>query len=137
MTPTEELILEVLAARYRTGESLWTFDTRHRSALKRLEERGLVTVRAGPTPHLQVRLTEAGRQECLMEGWRPPHERIVEGIAEDLTDAAGLAWWAQQARTHGLDPAVTFAIAAAASRSLAKHGRLLDDDTAARIGDRP
>lgn len=134
MTPTEELILEVLAARYRTGESHWTFETHHAPALRRLEERGLVTVRPAPTPHLQARLTEAGRRECLMEGWRPPHERITEGIAEDLTDAAALTWWARQARTHGLDSRVVFAIAEAARTSLATHGRLLDDEDAVRLG---
>lgn len=75
-TPTEDLCLEVLAARYRLGERLWTFDARHKRALRALAQRGLVnlihgvlegTVRAG--------LTDAGLPECLDPAYAAPVHR--------------------------------------------------------------
>lgn len=42
LTPTEDLIMEVLIARHRLGETLWTFDARHSKTLNRLADRGLI-----------------------------------------------------------------------------------------------
>lgn len=42
MTPTQELIMEVLTARYRLGERLWTFDSVHQKRMDMLEAEGLV-----------------------------------------------------------------------------------------------
>lgn len=47
MTPTGELVLEVLAARRRLGESGWTFDAQHRQALRRLEADGYIGFKSG------------------------------------------------------------------------------------------
>lgn len=41
-TPSEALLLEVLVARFRLGQLLWTFDSRNKPALKRLEDKALV-----------------------------------------------------------------------------------------------
>lgn len=47
LTPTQDLLLEVLIARYRLGESYWTFDSRHKKMLEALASLGLVTVMHG------------------------------------------------------------------------------------------
>lgn len=61
MTPTEELVLEVLTARVRLGEQLWTYSTRFTPAVRSLEEAGWVGWKSGiventilvwPTPQL-------------------------------------------------------------------------------------
>ena len=76
MTPTEDLCLEVLAARHRLGEIWWTFDTRHHAALKRLESRGLVSVMHGIIEKtIRARLTDAGRDETLSTSYVPPIHR--------------------------------------------------------------
>lgn len=46
-TPTEELILDVLVARFRLGETIWPFDLRNAAALRRLESRGLINRMGG------------------------------------------------------------------------------------------
>jgi hypothetical protein len=127
LTPTEELVMEVLAARYRNGESYWTFSYRHRATLNRLAGKGLVDVEQAPTPNLEARLTEAGRRDWLWSGWTPPFKRIVKEIAEDLTDGAGISWWMAQAREHGLDADALLRVATAAGRTLVEHGRLIRD----------
>jgi hypothetical protein len=48
-TPTESLIIDVLVARYRLGDTLWTFDSRNMPALRKLEDRGLVHTLSGVT----------------------------------------------------------------------------------------
>lgn len=47
LTPTEELIIDVLVARFRLGDTLWTFDLRNAAALRRLESRGLINRMGG------------------------------------------------------------------------------------------
>jgi len=47
MTPTEELILEVLTARIRLGETCWTFDSKFTRQARALEGLGLVTWKSG------------------------------------------------------------------------------------------
>lgn len=43
LTPTEDLILEVLIARHRLGEPFWPVSTRSQKAINSLAEKGLVT----------------------------------------------------------------------------------------------
>lgn len=59
LTPSEELVLEVLVARHRLGETLWTFDARLTKQIESLADLGYVmpmngvvekTVRASLTP---------------------------------------------------------------------------------------
>jgi hypothetical protein len=47
LTPTEYLVMEVLAARVRLGESHWTFPTRIRPALRSLEAKKLIGWKSG------------------------------------------------------------------------------------------
>lgn len=76
LTPTEELVMEVLAARARTGETLWTFTSRApiTAAAKRLEDRGLVWVDTAPNA-FHAGLTDAGKAACLDPGYITPNER--------------------------------------------------------------
>jgi len=76
MTPTEELVMEVLAGRYRTGEAIWTFSRRQRPVMRRLEARGWVFFKEGIVEDtLLVGLTEAGKAEVLSPTYIPPFER--------------------------------------------------------------
>jgi DNA-binding MarR family transcriptional regulator len=76
LTPTEDLCLELLAARYRTGEDLWTFDSRHKRALESLQDKGLVNVVHGIVPKtVRASLTEDGKKEGLSDSYVPPIKR--------------------------------------------------------------
>src|SRR5882757_2966065 len=60
LPPTQQLVLDVLAARYRLGETMWTFSTNCQSAINALVVHGL----AGPMhvlidPPLRALLTAA------------------------------------------------------------------------------
>lgn len=85
MTPTEDLVLEVLAARYRLGHQLWTFKSRHSRVINSLVEQGLVfsmhgvvekTVRAG--------LTEKGMDAVLSPRYQSQTIRV--GSVLDMLD---------------------------------------------------
>jgi hypothetical protein len=59
-TPTEELILDILVARYRLGDTLWTFESRNMAALRKLEARGLIETTSGVTENtIRASLTDA------------------------------------------------------------------------------
>jgi hypothetical protein len=73
LPPTQYLILEVLAARVRLGEHMWTFPDRLRPALNALQERGLIWWRSAPTPNdVQAYLTDAGKREALSDTYAVP-----------------------------------------------------------------
>lgn len=62
LTPGEALVMEVLAARWRLGESLWTFDIRHGRWLDSLADKGLVQPMHGVVEKtLRAALTDAGK----------------------------------------------------------------------------
>lgn len=71
LPPTQYLILEVLAARYRTGEQTWTFPNRVRPALEALSAAGLIGWKAAPGLALAW-LTDAGRAAALSPTYKPP-----------------------------------------------------------------
>lgn len=61
-TPTESLVLEVLTARYRLGQNLWTFGTDIVPALNRLEEKKLIDWKSGIVENTtMVWLTDLGQ----------------------------------------------------------------------------
>lgn len=78
LPPTRYLILEVLAARHRLGEQLWTFPANIRPALGALADAGLVGWKGGIT-HGTVRawLTDTGRTAVLDGSYTPPDEAAV------------------------------------------------------------
>lgn len=76
LTPTQDLLMAVLSARWRLGENVWTFDARHRNQLKRLQSMDLVflmhgivekTVRAG--------LTDRGKRLYIDPKYKPKEIR--------------------------------------------------------------
>ena len=75
VTPTEDLLMEILAARYRLGEHLWTFDLRHKKPLERLEAKGLVTVLHGIVDQsLRASMTQAGIDTYVSKTYESPLE---------------------------------------------------------------
>jgi DNA-binding MarR family transcriptional regulator len=91
LTPTEELILDTLAARLRTGEHLWTFTSTLAARMRRLEAAGLVTSMGGVTENtIRASLTAAGRDAWLSSSWVPPLDTAERSdIARLLHDRCG------------------------------------------------
>jgi hypothetical protein len=70
-TPTEELILETLAARYRLGELVWTFSSRHNAALDKLAAKKLIHWKHGVVDHSSlVFFTDTGKAVMLANRYR-------------------------------------------------------------------
>lgn len=79
LTPTQDLILEVLAARYRLGEAVWTFDKRHRAVLQQLVTRKLVVLMHGITNDtVRAGLTKLGVGRYIDENYVPPIIKEIE-----------------------------------------------------------
>jgi len=69
LTPTADLIMEVLAARHRLGEPFWHFDIRHTKALNELASARLIWWQRGSQPKTaQVFLTDTGRASEYLSG---------------------------------------------------------------------
>lgn len=76
LTPTEDLLIEVLAARHRTGETVWTFATTHARTVRILAEKGLVAWKSGVIEKtILVWLTDDGRAYALDEEYTHPASR--------------------------------------------------------------
>jgi hypothetical protein len=94
LPPTQYLILDVLAARYRMGEQVWTFRSDLRPAIVALAKLGLVNELNGITPKsVRARLTNAGQVAVLLDGYEAPEVkrlranlRTVARYAEDTRD---------------------------------------------------
>jgi hypothetical protein len=88
LTPTEGLVLQVLAARYRLGERLYTFDSRVHAAINRLGERGLaIEVGSGVIEHTKrAMLSDKGKEYMLLDDYIPPfierHPELVDAWME-------------------------------------------------------
>jgi len=73
LTPTEDLIMEVLAARYRAGENLWPFDSKLKRMLEHLGDLGLINVMSGNVEKTyRASLTQAGREYALSATYEMP-----------------------------------------------------------------
>ena len=71
--PTQYLMLETLAARWRLGEVFWTFPKRMRPIAQRLEALELVTINGGNVPYtIRVALTDLGRRVVLSDTYDVP-----------------------------------------------------------------
>lgn len=100
LPPTKYLILEVLAARYRTGEHLWTFPKSVAKPLRELEHAGLVSLMGGIEPHtLRAKLTDKGIRETLSATYYPPHMTLAQGVDTLPSSNDDLMTWAC---SHGL-----------------------------------
>lgn len=70
-TPTEELILGIMIARYRLGDTLWTFKSHYRPYLRKLEAKGLIEVISGVTENtVRVSLSDDALIENGAEWFR-------------------------------------------------------------------
>lgn len=73
LTPIQELMLEVLAARYRLGEERWTFNRRFFAAANALGTMRLVEWKHGIVEKtILVWLTPAGKKLMLSDTYVPP-----------------------------------------------------------------
>lgn len=91
LPPTQQLVLEVLAARLRLGEPTWTFSTRMRAALEALEAGGWIGWKEGVVhATANVWLTEAGRHAALDPNYRPPTQVNVTPTDQQITEAMSL-----------------------------------------------
>ena len=80
LTPSEDLVLEVLAARYRLGEVVWTFELRHRSAINRLINRSLVETHDSLIPKtIRVSLTATGKLGIFHKDYTAPAFKTGKG----------------------------------------------------------
>lgn len=76
LTPTEELIGDVLAARARTGETMWTFDSRLTKQLLHLEALGLIGTTHGIIEKtVRAYLTEDGKARFISDKYVPPMDK--------------------------------------------------------------
>lgn len=70
---TQELIVEVLIARYRLGELLWPFPTSAGKSLKALTDKGIIGYQAASVEkHYNVWFTDAGKKRYLSFNYVPP-----------------------------------------------------------------
>lgn len=82
LTPTQDLVLEVLIARHRLGEQLWTFDSRLRRTVDQLAEFGLVIPMSGITERtVRATLTEEAK-----ERWITGSSYVPPILREQMTD---------------------------------------------------
>ena len=73
MTPTEDLIGEVLAARFRLGETWWPFPNATKPAASRMESAGLVDLTHGMVAGTyRARLTAKGLDVFISPTYQAP-----------------------------------------------------------------
>lgn len=73
LTPSENLIMEVLIARARLGEMIWTFDSNVKHHLASLEEKGAVMVLNGIVPKtVRAGLSDEAVMAFLSFDYSPP-----------------------------------------------------------------
>jgi len=79
VTPMQELAMEVLVARFRCGEAIWTFKSQHEPVLRQLEEDDLVFVMHGIVDgSVRAGLTDKGKGMFCANGYVPPILRDSE-----------------------------------------------------------
>lgn len=93
-TPTEELFMEVLAARTRLGEHYWTFSNRPAivKASKSLEGKGLVFLMNGAVERsFRAGLTEKGKDDVIDDEYTPPIQHGYSRCAMTAEEIAAVA----------------------------------------------
>lgn len=79
LKPKQELVMEVLTARFRLGEMFWTFRGRHEKTLRELEKLGLVEIMHGVVDDtVRASLTPLGEGMFVSRNYTPPIERRAE-----------------------------------------------------------
>ena len=102
LPPTQYLVLEVLAARYRLGEKTWSFPTSLERALMALQSAGLVDTFGSTRPKtLRARLTDKGIAASMDMTYSTPVPTLAQAIDTlPSTNDEYLTWM----REHGLGP---------------------------------
>lgn len=81
LPPTQYLMLDVLAARWRVGERLWTFPSGLTQVARALDRLGLVAWKSSTVQGtIMVWLTEAGRDAVLDPNYVLPGDRMGVGV---------------------------------------------------------
>ncbi len=89
LTPTQDLVMEVLAARWREGWALWTFDARHRRTLASLAALGLIHEKDGVVERTRLAwLTDRGRQAWRLDRPYSPPRAGETWVRADLRKPA-------------------------------------------------
>lgn len=85
LTPSEELVLEVLASRYRLGHNEWPFSSKHRKVLNSLQSKNYIYVESGKVQNTyDVSLTAKGKEATVSETYTPP---IYKFVKDEYVDA--------------------------------------------------
>lgn len=83
LPPVQYLILELLAARVRTGEQVWSFPDRLRPQLRKLAEAGLIGWKSSPAPGAcHAWFLEPGRTLMLLDDFQTPVTRLEKALEE-------------------------------------------------------
>jgi hypothetical protein len=91
LPPTQYLVMEVLAARHRLGETLWTFPSNLRQTMEQLARQQLIGWKSGVAPaSIQAWLTDTGRAEVLKPDYVPPILR-ADGYQRAIAVLNGVA----------------------------------------------
>lgn len=100
LPPTQYLILEVLAARYRHGEKTWSFPTSLDRPLLALQSAGLIDVFGSPHPKTaRARLTDEGIASSMDMTYSTPVLTLAQAI--ETLPSTNDEYWAWM-REHGL-----------------------------------
>jgi hypothetical protein len=76
---TQQLVMEVMAARYRLGENIWPFDRRAKNALAALSQAGYIGFKSGIVDHtFNVWLTDEGKAACMSATYKMPRPRVEQ-----------------------------------------------------------
>jgi hypothetical protein len=103
LSPTQYLLMEVLAARFRTGEPFWTFPTRLRWHALALADLGLVDVLSSPAPRtFRAELTDMGLSAAVDLTYSVPMPTLAQAIDTlPATNDEFLAWMREHGLGHG------------------------------------
>lgn len=83
LPPVQYLILELLAARIRTGEQVWSFPDRLRPQLRKLAEAGLIGWQSSPAPGAcHAWFLDPGRTLMLLDDFQTPVTRLEKALEE-------------------------------------------------------
>ena len=94
LTPTQELIMEVLASRYREGDQLWTFSSRLRRQLEAVASHGLIDVMHGIVEKtVRASLTDEGKAAWLSDAYSKPTTRTINVTTTVDTDEIKAVLW--------------------------------------------
>jgi hypothetical protein len=100
LTPTQDLIMEVLSARDRLGDRWWPFPARHRKNLQALAELNLVKTMHGIVENtIRVLITEEGQKLYQV----PPYGERLTPEAPLMPDERKLATSIHRANTYHFD----------------------------------